>query len=125
MPLFSWKEEYSVHVEELDHHHKKFIAILNELYDNCFERNKELMVGTKIDELIAYTKYHFAAEENFMKYVGYGGIEAHLRKHEKLTRKLQELKQLSNGNQLELTKELIVCLGKWILQHILEEDKQY
>ncbi len=125
MPLFNWKEEYSVNIEELDHHHKKFMDILNALYDDCFERDKDLSVGHKIDELIAYTKYHFMAEENFMRYVGYGQISDHLEKHEQFARKLMELKQTSNGNQLELTRELIICLGTWLLQHILEEDKRY
>lgn len=72
MPLFKWKEEYSVHNDDLDRHHQYFIAILNGLYDNCFEAKLD-DVDKKIDELLETVGFYFSAEEEYMRECGYPG----------------------------------------------------
>ena len=125
MPLLSWKDEYSVNVAELDNHHKKLIRILNDLYTDCLEVDNEGCVGPKLDELLAYAAYHFKAEEQYMRQIQYFEVEEHIEKHNGFTYKMTEMKQIPCENQLELTKELIIYIGKWLLKHVLEEDRKY
>lgn len=125
MPLLRWKDEYSVHVEELDNHHKKLIAIINDLYHDCLQVDNHTCVGLKLDELVAYAAYHFEAEEAYMRQLQYFEVDDHIEKHRGFTYKITELQQLPMANHMELTQELIIYLGKWLLQHVLEEDRKY
>jgi hemerythrin-like metal-binding protein len=125
MPLFAWKDNYSVGVEEIDRHHKKLFGIVNALYAGCLVPGGIVDVAGKIDELLAYAEYHFAEEEELMKRSGYEGRENHVKMHKKFIDKMVKLQQISFESEEELTKELIVFLGNWLLHHVMEEDKKY
>lgn len=125
MPLLRWKDEYSVNVEELDNHHKQLINILNALYDECLQVDNDNCVGPKLDELLEFADYHFKAEEQHMRDVQYFEIDDHIEKHNGFTYKITEMKQIPREDQLELTKDVIVYIGKWLLHHVLEEDRKY
>lgn len=125
MPLLTWNEEYSVNNEELDSHHKELISILNRLYGECLEVDIENCVGPKLDELLAYADYHFMAEEQYMRQIEYFEIDEHIELHKAFVFKLGEMKSVPHTSDLELTRELIVFIGKWLLRHVLEEDRKY
>ena len=125
MSLFTWKESYSVHVDELDAHHRKLFGIVNRLYEECLVPGFPGCIDLVIDELAAYADTHFAAEERFMADTGFPGMAAHARMHRAFAGRIGQLRQNSSRNDLELTKELIVFLGNWLLHHVLEEDWRY
>lgn len=125
MPLFNWKDEYSVHVPELDEHHKILMEIINRIYDNCLQTDIVDCIGPKIKELIDYSEYHFKAEEDYMRRIEYFESEEHIEQHSMFIFKIRELQQAYADNELELTKSLIVFLGKWLLHHVFEEDRKY
>ncbi len=125
MPLMSWNDDFSVNNEELDSHHKKLISILNRLYAECLDVDNENCVSPKLDELLAYTEYHFKAEEEYMRRIEYFEVDDHVERHNNFVFKMEEMKRIRHTNQLELTKELIVFIGKWLLHHVLEEDRKY
>lgn len=41
MPLFAWRESYSIGNEELDHHHRTLFSIMNRLYDSSLENDNK------------------------------------------------------------------------------------
>jgi len=125
MPLISWNEKYSVNNEELDGHHKELVSILNRLYSECLDVDNENCVGPKLDELLAYADYHFKAEVEYMRRIEYFEADAHIEMHNGFAYKLEEMKRIPHTSQLELTKDLIVFIGKWLLHHVLEEDMKY
>lgn len=125
MPLFTWYKSYSVNNEELDNHHRTLFDILNRLYDNCFGKDIPNCLAPIIDELISYSKYHFTAEEQHMRNIGYKDIEKQILEHEVFTQKALNLHEVINKDNPELTKELIAFLGNWLLHHVMEEDKKY
>ena len=109
----------------MDSHHKKLFSILNRLYSECLKTDIEDCVGPQLDELLAYSDYHFKAEEQYMRQIQYFEIDNHIEMHNGFTYKLDEMKRIPHTSQLELTKELIVFIGKWLLHHVLEEDRKY
>jgi len=125
MPLMSWNDDFSVNNEELDNHHKELISILNRLYGECLEVDSDNCVGPKLDELLAYADYHFKAEEQYMHRIEYFEIDSHIEMHSGFTYKLEEIKRIPYASELESTRELIVFIGKWLLHHVLVEDKKY
>jgi hemerythrin len=124
MPLFTWYNKYSVNNEELDNHHKTLFNIFNKLYDNCLQVENVNCLGPIIDELISYSNYHFTAEEQYMADKGYKDRDTHILMHRDFSLKALQMLQVDNKNDHELTKELIVYLGNWLLHHVLEEDKK-
>ena len=125
MALLSWNDDYTVNNEELDNHHKKLIAILNSLYEECLKVDSEDCAGPKLDELLAYADYHFKAEEQYMRRIQYFEVDDHIELHNGFVFKMGEMKRIEHASHLELTKELIIFVGKWLLRHVLEEDRKY
>ena len=124
MPLFTWRESYSIENEELDNHHKTLFNIMNRLYDSSFERDNKDFFDTTLEELISYSKYHFSAEEQYMIDTDYGNIYEQIAEHEYFTRSVLEIKRDKYTEGDELCRELIAFLGRWLLQHIIEVDKK-
>lgn len=124
-PLLSWKPEYSVHDAELDSHHIKLFDILNQAYENVMNPDEVACVLPIIDELTEFTKYHFSEEERHMRAKGVQEIAAHIAKHREFRQKIETLKADYHGNNLEVTQELIILLGNWLLCHVLMEDRKY
>ena len=125
MPLLTWKDEYSVNNDELDSHHKKLIATLNALYAECLEADSDGCVGPKLDDFIAFADYHFTAEEEYMRSLQYFEIDGHIEQHRGFSYKLAEMKRVQFRSEIELTRELITFIGKWLLHHVFEEDRKY
>lgn len=125
MALFTWNEKYSVNDEEIDAHHKALFDLLNKLYDICMNSNDVNCLYPIIDELVAYSNYHIPAEEQHMRDIGYKGIEEHISEHRKFTQRTLQLKQDLNNDDFEGSKEMIVFLGNWLLNHVIIEDKKY
>jgi hemerythrin len=125
MPLLNWNDDYSVNNEELDSHHKRLFSILNGLYSECLKVDSDGCVGPKLDELLAYADYHFRAEEQYMRQIEYFEIDDHIEMHRAFAYKLEEMKLIPYATELELTRELITFIGKWLLNHVLKEDRKY
>jgi hemerythrin len=125
MALFTWYKKYSVNNEELDNHHKKLMDIFNRLFVTCTKAENVNCVGPIIVELIEYSNYHFSAEEKYLADIGYKGIDEHKQLHRFFTDKVREMQQVENKNDYDLTKDIIVFLGNWLLQHVIVEDKKY
>lgn len=124
MELFKWYDAHSINNEELDNHHKALFNLLNKLYENCMSTDISKSLAPAVEELVSYSNYHFSAEEQYMKSIGYKDIEKQISEHRSFTQRVSRLQKVIDRNDLELTKELIVFLGSWILRHILEEDKK-
>jgi hemerythrin len=125
MPLLSWKPEYSVNEEILDNHHQELFDLLNTVYENVMNSLEVDYVLPIIDKLSEYTRYHFSAEEQFMREKGFQGIDDHIAKHKEFTLTIETLKTRYHDNNLDVTRELIIVLGQWLLHHVLRDDMMY
>jgi len=125
MTLFKWDDKYSVKNEELDNHHKALFDILNRLYQSCFDENEVIALDPIYEELVSYINYHFSAEEQHMRNIGYVYTDKHIIIHNLFKEKILQLRNNADIDNIEVTKELIVYLGKWLLNHVIAEDKKY
>lgn len=125
MPLFIWKPSYSVNNPELDRHHQSLFNLLNRLYQSCFDENDQLSPAAVHLELAAYTDYHFTAEEQYMVQTGYTGLERHRSAHALFTERVKRLGETIETRDDAVLQELIVYLGNWLLNHVLEDDRDY
>ncbi len=125
MSLFVWKPEYSVNEAELDNHHQQLFTVLNSVYENVMNSPELDSVLPKIDQLSEYTKCHFSTEEQYMRDTMYPGISEHMEKHTEFTNSIEALRRSYHNNDLEISKDLIIMLGEWLLRHVLKEDRKY
>lgn len=125
MPLLNWKPEYSVNDIELDKHHQNLFSLLNTVYENVMNSPILDSILPIIDELSENTRCHFSAEEEYMREKGYIETDEHITKHREFTHTINKMKSQYHGNNLEVTQELIVLLGEWLLHHVLKDDMKY
>jgi hemerythrin-like metal-binding protein len=122
---FEWTEELSVHVKVIDEQHKRFIQIINKLYESNNNLRIEKDLGAIIEELIEYAKIHFATEEKYFDLFNYEGSAEHKQKHLEMSEKLNIYKKRLDGNKLELAEEMMGFVEDWLVIHIEEYDKKY
>lgn len=125
MSLFTWKPEYSVNEATLDSHHQKLFHILNSVYENVMNSKEVDSILPKLAELSAFTKYHFSIEEQHMRKIGFAGIDGHIAEHREFTHEIETLQSSYHDNDLEVTRELLIVLGEWLLRHVLKEDRKF
>jgi hemerythrin len=125
MPLIVWNERFSVNVKVIDDDHKKLLALANDLHDAIHVQHGRQALTSLLDELVKYTQYHFAREEEFFARTDYPDAARHKRQHEFLAQRLLEVQQrFSSGSQV-LTAEAMNFLKDWLYGHILCSDLRY
>ncbi|MCE5284500.1 MAG: bacteriohemerythrin [Pelosinus sp.] len=122
-----WKEEYSVGITEIDEQHKQLFDIVNrtqELMDNEFIVDKYDKIVEIIDELKAYTHYHFKAEEDYMLKIGYKKFFSQKVAHTDFLEKVDsiDLTQI-DLNQNKYLQDILQFVCDWLVGHILKQDK--
>jgi hemerythrin len=125
MPLFTWDKKYSVNNEELDDQHKNIYDIFNRLYDKCFDRDIRVFLVPIYEELLSYLKYHRIAEEQYMASIGYRYIDKHISEHWFFKDRLYKQQTIVDIGDAVLSKERVIYLWSWFLNHVMIEDKKY
>lgn len=124
MLQIEWKDNFSVHVEEIDEDHKILIRLFNDLANAMREGKGKERLAEILMQLIGYTKLHFSREEKLMREVGYDDYENHKKIHDDLTEKVLQLYDQQKKPGFYITVEVLFFLKNWLQDHILEKDKQ-
>ncbi len=122
---FKWKEEYSVHVEEIDNQHKRLVELIFKLFESLNKQQKDDNLGEILSKLIEYSGYHFATEEGYFKKFNYEHAEEHIEEHKKFDEKMKTLQKQYSDNEIEISFELIDYLEDWLIDHLIETDQKY
>jgi hemerythrin-like metal-binding protein len=108
----------------MDQEHQRLIDLINKLYAAMREGRGKDAIGLVLDELIDYTKTHFAHEEQLMRESSYAGYDDQKRAHEALVTQVLEAKQKFAAGTA-LSQEIMSFLKSWLINHIQGMDKQY
>jgi len=129
MAYWEWTETYLTNISNLDDHHHKLVALLNELHDNVYEcqnlSQKQPLIGQALAELIDYSCYHFQAEEELMLTYEYPGYVHHKEEYEQFKLQITQLMEQHKVGNLALSFPIIGFIKEWISSHVLKTDKQY
>ena len=120
-----WKEEYSVGILHIDQDHKKLISLLNQFtiaYDYAMS---EAFEKEALEELIAYTKYHFQREEKLMDDNDYPDVIAHKAQHKEMIDQVGKFAEIYQEKGHDSLKEISEYLTVWLINHINGTDKAY
>jgi len=113
-------------VSEIDRQHQVLINMLSRLNDTVNNKESREDIYRIIDEVIAFTRLHFATEEQLMAQSGYTDVEFHKDKHKQLMQDALNLK----GKLANLGEEMFTgWFNHWpftrVLAHIQYADKQF
>ena len=117
-----WKDYYSVNDPSLDAEHKQIIDCINELYSALHDPTQGVVTKRVLDKLVQYTQTHFKHEEDRLKEAEFPYFEAHKALHDDMKRRTIGLR---THLTLVTTRDVLVFLKDWWLEHIQGEDKLY
>ena len=122
---FKWKNDFSVGIQEMDDQHKNFFDIINRLVGEAGGNKGMEVAGPVLEQLSEYSRHHFTEEENWLKVIGYPGLQYQKAQHDFFISQVTELQDRhskAEGNIPISTQEF---LRDWLLTHILDSDKKY
>ena len=79
-------------VSIIDQQHQELVTMLNRLNDAVSNNESRENIYRIIDDVIAFTRIHFATEEQLMIQSGYIDVEWHREKHQELIQDTLHLK---------------------------------
>ena len=123
MDLVKWHSSYLMHMPVVDHEHQDFFGFINRLHAAMLAGQGKDILERLLEELLQYTFYHFAHEEELMVAIKYPGLAAHAQGHNDLRRMVQTFVDRYQHGELAMTVELTLFLSAWLKEHILTTDR--
>jgi hemerythrin len=120
-----WKKEYETGNWQIDVEHKKMFSILDEVFTEVPDNNKEQKIKTVLAHLYDFIKVHFKNEERYMKKISYPKLQDHIEIHHKIVAESNELLKSIDKMDIELfEKQLALFIDEHIVGHMLKDDKK-
>ncbi len=127
--MFTWTNEYSVGVQEMDEQHQQFLAIANETIELA---NKDYATKAELVALLSkfmnYVMYHLATEEEYFAKFGCpqpGHMEAHDAFRAKIENLFQKTREADPATHHFCVEAVARFAGQWLIEHIMIMDKRY
>lgn len=126
MPAFIWDEHFVTGFGDIDDQHQFLVGLINRFYTMLAENQASYPeLGSLVDELKAYCRFHFQQEEALMHASGLGDdyVLEHSLKHQSFLMDLQVRFDDVCDSELTGAHEFMDFLNHWLVYHILGEDQ--
>ena len=127
--LFTWNEDYSVEVPEIDAQHKHFLELANVIITTA---EKEGVIHEELVPLVKnlneYALYHLTTEERYFAEFQYEGAAMHIEMHNVFRTQMHNYEVMvdnENNDAKIIAKDLALFAGNWLQSHIIIMDKKY
>ena len=124
MSLFQWSEAYSVGHPDIDSQHKRLFQLAEQLHAAMTAGKAKQVLSTTLNNLITYTRRHFADEEMLMQTHRYPFLPQHKAEHQALTEKVIQFQRSFEADRATISDELLQFLINWLRHHIGSSDKK-
>lgn len=124
MEYIKWDNSLSVNISQFDDQHKKLLYLINEFYTNVDNSSSEKLAKI-LTGLLEYTIEHFTTEEKHMIEYCYPDYEMHKKQHDLFIMKINEFHEKFYSGSFFLPLRIKLFLKRWIVKHILVNDKKY
>lgn len=126
MGLSDWSPKYTVNHPVMDEHHHSLFKLIDRLSEAIMEKKEKELIGETLGALIAYTKMHFAAEEDLMRQADFPGLPQHKEAHDRLVAQVLEFQRRYDEGDSTVTTEISQFLmSDWLVKHVLGMDELY
>ena len=124
MAEIEWLDKYNTGVERIDGPLKKFMEMLNQLHAKVPGGIITKDASEPLLELSKFAREFFEDEEALMQDIDFPDYTEHKGEHSVLRQWfVKKIVEVNGGKKLG-TDELSDYLGKWLIDHILKEDKR-
>lgn len=123
--MLEWKAEFSLGLARIDAQHRKLFDYVNALEDAMRKGQGRQVLAKVLAGVAAYTREHFATEEELMQRAGFPELLPHKAAHEAFVKRVQEFQQKHQAGEVGVTVELVASLGDWVRNHVLGMDRKY
>ncbi len=124
METLEWNANYATGIPEIDAQHSYLFELTNRFIRGIQSHQDMLTLQQVLAELSAYTRRHFAYEEQCMRDAGYAHLEEHCQSHARLNDRIIQYKSEVEAGRLD-ARELAGFLRDWLNLHVLREDMRY
>ena len=119
----TWSAKYVMGIDEIDEQHRTLFDYVAKL-DQCLgSENSRHAVQRILVELTAWSKVHFAAEEELMDQISFPELDDHIEMHLGFLGELSEF--MMQSHQSDVGQKASLFLNDWLCQHIDKEDRKY
>jgi len=122
MAQTDWGKDLVLDEKEMDVEHELQVGLVRAL-DGALAAGARDESARILEQLLDYTRVHFAAEELIMRLHAFPGLRDHEFEHSKLIDQLKEVRSAYQGGQIQPTKELVKALRHWLAEHIQTYDR--
>ncbi|MBS4095452.1 MAG: hemerythrin family protein [Sulfuricella sp.] len=122
----TWDEHHhSVGIARIDDEHRHIFELVNRINDALVSREQFESIGDTLEELLTFTKAHFAHEEQTMAKQAYPGTAAHAKEHRLLVEQINNLVESAQHYPSYFRTSLVTAfLTDWAELHILSDDRK-
>lgn len=124
MAPISWKPEYSVGDEAVDHEHRELIDLVNTAAAAILDGQADADVDKCLGDLYQAISAHFAHEERQMRRADYDQLEAHKGSHEFLLDELRDIMDGAMTSDQQTAERLTQVLEAWFTDHFRDHDSR-
>lgn len=122
-----WNSRFEMGIPTLDEQHKTLFGIYLEL--DKLQHTDPVIVKEKIWDVIErlqdYTRYHFVTEENLLREASFEDLEKQVQSHALFIRLSKQFTLELNYLNPLILENMVIFIKKWLLSHILKEDRTY
>jgi len=123
MQHLAWDPEWEMGNPRLERQHQSMVGAINRLAAAIEAGESQAEARRAISFLLVYVATHFKDEEELMAEAGYPDLEAHRRKHDFCTRKIDDLLELHRTGQPGVLGELVRFFSYWLKEHFETADR--
>ena len=123
MAMMEWNDKLAVGHSAIDRDHQRLVGLINELGDAMGAGQGKDVCGGVVDDLVSYTKTHFAMEERLMAAHNFAGASEHRTEHLRLVKQVVDFQDQYQSGKATLSVSLLHFLMEWLTHHILESDQ--
>ena len=121
--LISLDETDNLNVGEMDSQHQRLFALVNNLHQAMASPQGIDAVSRALEELVDFTRIHFATEEALMTRYAYPDYAKHREEHQVLLQDVGQLLQRFHDGDVLISFAIELDLEAWALRHIEVSDK--
>ncbi len=122
MSLITWKDEFSLGIDQVDFEHREMIELINGLDASMQNGVSHTTVVDTLGEIYARIAAHFALEEKIMRDRRYDSYAAHKQDHEVLLDGLLDVIDSVDADGRYDRVTLSADLDRWFSDHFRTHD---
>ncbi len=124
MALVAWNDKYKVGIWLMDTQHQRWIGLINDLYKAMKVGKGKDIVERTLDEMVNYTRTHFADEETLVSTHAWPEYAKHKALHDEFVGEVIELQKRHKAGELAISIKVLTKLQDWFVKHIQITDRE-